>query len=130
MPDRQSYPSGRPQGDWANEVLGKLDRLGFQYDSLQREIEKRFTDQSRTSAETKEELCKKLDTVNVILTGNGDPSKGLVVRMTMLEANVGDVEEKVEKDADRRTWAFRMVVGAGFTAVLSLIVAVGKFFVK
>lgn len=97
----------------ANEVQESLlKEVGDKYDLLQARINERFA-----------QMDEKLERLNVILTGNGDPSKGLVVRVDRLEHdNIEDGEvrvDRLEQSESRRNW----LVGTTLTAVIGVVVA-------
>jgi len=62
----------------------------------------------------KAQLDRIEDDVKVIkelLTGNGDPSKGLIIRV-----------DRLEQAEQRRVWAVRTSVGAAIGSMLALII--------
>lgn len=104
--------------EWTRRVLDELANLNASQECIAKEIEA-----------FKKDANKKLDDMSHILVGNGDPSKGVTFRLTMVEDNQTKFDEFIKKDEDRRTWLFRTAIAACLTAVVSLIVAVGKYFI-
>lgn len=72
------------------------------------------------SAETKAKLhdiAEDVKTVLKILNGNGDPSKGLVVRV-----------DRLEQSESRRNWLSRSAIGACIVGIITMIVRLFRGF--
>jgi hypothetical protein len=105
--------------EWTRRVLEELATSNANQEALVKEINS-----------FKEATNKKLDTLTYMITGNGDPSKGILFRLTQVEQSQQSVDKIIQEDKDRRTWMFRTSLAACFTAIASLIVAVGKYFIS
>ena len=91
--------------------------------------------------ESLERLDKKLDKLNTLVSGNGEPQKGLIVRVDRLEQmkrpcdihgkKFVDFEDRISKleenvnlmlaDRENRKWVYRTLWGAAFTLLVTAI---------
>lgn len=61
-------------------------------------------------AEKLDQIAEKIDKIDTILTGNGDPSKGLIVRM-----------DRLEQVESRRKWQIRTLAASFAGGAISWI---------
>jgi hypothetical protein len=96
--------------EWSHKVLDNILRSGF---------EERIA-----------HVDKKIERLNSMLTGNDDPSKGILVRMDRLEQkNVEDLllrVDRLEQSESRRTWLLRATVVACLGAIGATIASYFK----
>jgi hypothetical protein len=79
---------------------------------LDKEIEllkEELKDNNRLLLEKIEQIEKDVYTTKVIVAGNGDPSKSLVVRF-----------DRLEQTAERSTWFTRTAMGTSIAAIVGL----------
>lgn len=85
--------------DWSMRVLEELVALNAKTENLAQELDDKYT-----------LLQNGIEKINETLSGNGDPSKGLIVRVDRLEQNEG-----------RRTWLLRATIVASLGAILATL---------
>lgn len=113
--------------EWSKEVLTQLINLNNKCDNLTKENENIREDVRVMN----DNFNKKMDVLNTILSGNGDPSKGLILRVALLEEAKNGFDEYIEEEKDTRKWITRSTVAACLTAVGSLAVTLFKLlFIK
>ena len=87
------------------EVLEQLTKLNDRYESLEKQMDLNY-----------DRLDEKLGILSHIIVGNGDPSKGLVVRF-----------DRIEQSNERREWLNKTAVAAAIAAVL---LSIAGMFIK
>jgi hypothetical protein len=68
----------------------------------------------RRMLERMDEFCERQERIEMLLTGNGQPGNGLVVRV-----------DRIEQNERRRDWWIRTTIAAAFTAVATAGTALG-----
>ncbi len=96
-------PTQKTWNAWAERVLKELATLNNRYEHLQNELDEKYA-----------QLQATLEKTNLLLTGNGSPEKGLLVRV-----------DRLEVAQDKRTW---MIRAALVSALMGIVAAVRSAF--
>ena len=92
----------------------------FLQQSLSKDIEilrDQLLDKNRILDEKMEQIQKDIYTVKVIVAGNGDPTKSLVVRF-----------DRMEQAHHRNAWLLKTALGASISAIVGLASVIIKHF--
>jgi ABC-type transporter Mla subunit MlaD len=108
--------------DWSQEVLKQLMALNNKTENLTKEQ----ADLRDDLKQLNESFSKKTEVLNTILSGNGDPSKGLILRVALLEEAKKNFDEYIEEEKETRKWITRSTIAACLTAIGSLGVTIVK----
>jgi hypothetical protein len=101
--------------EWTTGVLEQLLDLNARYESLSREIAAKYESLNEELDEKNELLNTKIDRIGQIVTGDADPSKGLVIRVDRLEQN-----------ESRRAWWVKSTIAAAIGAIVTAVFALFK----
>ena len=96
--------------EWSMKVLEELVALNSKQEALSEELSDKYAQLKNTIEERYEHIDTKLRTINELLNGNGDPGKGLIVRVDRLEQNEG-----------RRSWMMRATMVACLGAIFATV---------
>ncbi len=118
--------------EWSLKVLEELvelnrktDSVAAKQDSISEEVENRLNEIEADAQERDRRIDQKLDTINLLLNGNGSPEKGLIVRVDRLEQrDIEDLDirvDRLEQTESRRTWLMRLCVGSCIAAVFTTL---------
>jgi chaperonin cofactor prefoldin len=103
--------------DWSHKVLEELTTLNDKLQSMQ----EKQRDMSENVDDLFQRTDKKLEKLNEILSGNGDPQKGLLIRVDRLEQkDVEDLDvrvDRLEQSESRRIWMMRATIVACLGAI-------------
>jgi hypothetical protein len=112
--------------EWSHKVLEELTTLNARFESL----DDKYNILRSGFEERIAHVDKKIERLNSMLTGNDDPSKGILVRMDRLEQkNVEDLllrVDRLEQSESRRTWLLRATVVACLGAIGATIASYFK----
>jgi hypothetical protein len=112
--------------EWSQQVLKELAALNAKVETLDERQELLRVGMEERYAH----IESKLEKMNVLLTGNGTPEKGLIIRVDRLErSNVDDLElrvDRLEQTDSRRTWLLRSAVVAAIAAFCSTVASYFK----
>lgn len=111
---------------WSQEMLLQLQSLNNKFDNLTKDNE----NIKNSIHELKTSLEAKIENLNIIISGNGNPEKGLIVRTTLLEQSNKEFYEFIDESKDNKKWITRSTIGTALTAICSLAVVLFKTFVK
>ncbi len=81
--------------DWSHHVLEELVKLNSKYEAL---------------CDNYDTLSEKYDVLNKLLTGNGDPEKGLLIRV-----------DRLEQEHKRKEVWIKAAIGASVTAIFGFL---------
>lgn len=98
--------SDKNWNEWSIKVLEQLVALSKDYEELDNKIQTNYTQLNKSLEET----ASKIDKINELLNGNGNPEKGLVIRTDRLEQN-----------EQRRTWLLRTTIVSCIGAIVATI---------
>ena len=101
--------------EWASSILEQLIDLDTRYEILSREISAKNESLSKELNEKFKDLTVKIEKNTTILMGNGEPSKGIVIRV-----------DRLEQSESRRGWWIKSILGACLAAVITSIFAYFK----
>jgi hypothetical protein len=92
--------------EWSMKVLEELTNLNAQFESLDDKHEL-----LRTGLEDRfDSFEKKIEKINDLLSGNGTPEKGIIIRL-----------DRLEQTEQRRTWLLRTTLVSAIGAVVATI---------
>ena len=96
--------------EWSSDVLSQLIDLNNRYENLSKELAQKNASLEKELNDKYADLLSKIEKQALITQGNGDPSKGLIIRVDRLEQN-----------ETRRGWWIKSiivgVIGAFATAI-------------
>ena len=101
--------------DWSHHVLEELIRLNTNFDNINEKMGKNYNDLKESIEKNQKEMQEQVDKLEKMLTGNGEPSKGLIVR----------VDRLAEKD-EKNQWLSKATISAFISAIVSA--AIGAVF--
>jgi hypothetical protein len=107
--------------DWSHKVLEELTNLNNRFTSLEAKQDAfaKLIEERLNNMETK------LNSTNNLLTGNGKPEKGLLIRVDRLEQeHVKGLDvriDRLEQSENRRTWLTRAAIVTSLAALASTI---------
>ncbi len=94
--------------DFCKQVLGELESLGNHLDRVEDQLTR----------------------LNVLITGNGSPERGVIVRLDRLEQSTPDDlgirVDRIEQREASRAWLTRAALVAGISALVASIASVFK----
>lgn len=118
--------------EWSNEVLKQLINLNNKCDNLDKDVD--GLEEKLESID--KSLQNKIENTQEIVSGNGEPEKGLILRVAVLEKENKNILEALEKirlemkeEKDEKKKIFYSIVGVLLTSILSLGIFIFKFFV-
>ena len=113
-------------GEAQSQILTELGKLNAKLEGIDDKYELLRASINDTSTH----IQKKIESINQTLMGNGDPSTGLVVRLTLLERAQESTAKKLDAENEARTWQKRATVGAFLSGVSALAVVLVKWLMK
>ncbi len=118
--------------EWSNEVLKQLINLNNKCDNLDKDVD--GLEEKLESID--KSLQNKIENTQEIVSGNGEPEKGLILRVAVLKKENKNILESLEKirlemkeEKDEKKKIFYSIVGVLLTSILSLGIFIFKFFV-
>lgn len=119
-------PNDKAWQEWSHKVLEELITLNNRCEQLKEEIDEKYELLQNGLEERYSHIEKKLEKMNELLTGNGTPEKGLVIRVDRLEqSNIDDLPirvDRLEQAEGRRTWLTRTTLVACIGAIVAQVV--------
>lgn len=101
--------------EWSIRIIEELTTLTNRTEQLSSEIDDKYELLRGGIDDRLLHLSRKLDGINQLLTGNGTPERGLIIRVDRLEQN-----------ESRRTWMMRATLTACLAALAASITAILK----
>lgn len=92
MPDKST---DRHFQDWSNHVLEELVKLNSKYESIREDYH---------------DLSERFDVLNKIISGNGDPTTGLILKL-----------DRLDQESKRRSSWTKAAIGASVTAIFGFV---------
>jgi chaperonin cofactor prefoldin len=125
--------------EWSNEVLTQLINLNNKCENLSKDnnnLEQKIVRLENLVSKEIDDTNTLLGNTNELVSGNGDPAKGLVLRVAVLEKDKTDTDKKLDElkdslkeEKEDKKKIFIAVLALLITSIISLCVFLFKFFV-
>jgi hypothetical protein len=111
MPEKKENTADKTWNEWSMKVLEELTTLTNRTEQLGKDIDNKYELLRSGLDQRIIHMVKKMDSINELLTGNGNPERGLIIRVDRLEQN-----------ESRRVWVLRATVTACVGAIVATII--------
>jgi hypothetical protein len=103
-------PETKALHDWMQSVLTQLITLSKDIESIRQQLAAHQNSVTSDFQTLETNLSKRIHNIEVLLTGNGNPSDGLIVRT-----------DRLEQDGKRQKWMVKTIGAALIGSILTLI---------
>lgn len=98
--------------EWSRKVLEELVKLNSENQQLKEEIGEKYDNLRDDMLDRFQALDRKIDKQQEILTGNGSPEKGLLIRV-----------DRLEQTDNKRSWLLRTTIGTSIGSIIAALIA-------